>query len=249
MYKNHPILEEAQEKIYPALPKSNKNLSFQAVWDLLYDTRMLKYVHHSQYRLIKPKFKKIAALDTLRKFCSVGYLRECLHPKTKTPREVFITTNEAMPIIKLACKNYDHLPEKESVGEGDINEILNTEAFIQAMKRDDFYTLLYPTDFKESHDLVPDALMVLSPKGERKYRLVFLEIEAKKPNWINTLENKRNNYLSLSKDYRFYDYWKKHCEKIGFSIPEISQLKFSVNFVCSIKENFGDGFTFKKNLC
>jgi 8-oxo-dGTP pyrophosphatase MutT (NUDIX family) len=151
-------------------------------------------------------------------------------------------------IKELKEYNTNLLPQKKPTGKGDINEILNTEAFIQAVKLPDFYTLLYPTEFRESHNLIPDALMVLKSKEERKYKLIFLEVEAKKPNWIEKLAGKRENYVLLSKDYRFYDYWKTTSERIGLPMPDISQLKFSVYFICSIKENFGNGFHFTQSL-
>jgi len=243
MFK-HPIVQEAQDKIFPFLPKSEGNLSFKAVWELFYDTRLLKYVHQSQYRLIKPsKYGKISALKTLRSFCKAGYLRECIHPETKKLREVFIATDEVLPILELTVNNTDVLPKNESVGEGDINEVLNTEVFIQAMKRKDFHTLLYPQVFRESHDLIPDALLVL--KEEKKYRLVFLEVEAKKPNWVERLEKKRDNYLLLARDQRFFEYWKDNVGKVGFSVPDITQLKFTVTFICSLQKDFGEGFKFQ----
>jgi hypothetical protein len=243
MYYTSPILEEAMNKVNPILQTSAKNRSYKLVWDLFYKTRLLKYVHHEQYPTIRKTLNKVSAEWKLKLLCKEGYLEECEKAK------VFVATDQILPVLKeLKEYNTNLLPQKKPTGKGDINEILNTEAFIQAVKLPDFYTLLYPTEFRESHNLIPDALMVLKSKEERKYKLIFLEVEAKKPNWIEKLAGKRENYVLLSKDYRFYDYWKTTSERIGLPMPDISQLKFSVYFICSIKENFGNGFHFTQSL-
>ena len=243
MYYTSPILEEAMNKVNPILQTSAKNRSYKLVWDLLYKTRLLKYVHHEQYPTIRKTLNKVSAEWKLKLLCKEGYLEECEKAK------VFVATDQILPVLKeLKEYNTNLLPKNKPTGKGDINEILNTEAFIQAVKLPDFYTLLYPTEFRESHNLIPDALLVLKSKEEKKYKLVFLEVEAKKPNWIEKLVGKRENYVLLSKDYRFYDYWKTVSEKIELPMPDISQLKFSVYFICSIKENFGNGFHFTQSL-
>lgn len=230
-------------KVKPILQTSSKNSSYKLVWDLFYKTRLLKYVHHEQYPEIRKTFTKINAEKKLQHLCKEGYLEEC------EKKKVFIATDKVIPVLKeLKEYNTKLLPETKATGTGDINEILNTKAFIDAIKLPDFYTLVYPTAFRHSHDLLPDALLVLKSKTERKYKLIFIEVEAKKPKWLETLINKRENYVSLSQDYRFYDYWKKTAPKIDLSVPEISQLKFSVIFICTIKKNFGDGFHFLLSL-
>lgn len=243
MYYTSPILEEAMDKVKPILQTSAKNRSYKLVWDLFYKTRLLKYVHHEQYTSIRNTFSKVNAEKKLRHLCREGYLEECEKAK------VFIATDKVLPVLKeLKEYNINLLPKSKPTGKGDINELLNTRAFIQAIKHPDFYTLLYPTEFRESHNLIPDTLLVLNSKEEKKYKLIFLEVEAKKPNWVNTLVNKRENYLKLSKDYRFYDYWKTTSEKIGLPMCDISKLKFSVNFICTLKKDFGTGFKFSESF-
>lgn len=243
MYFTSPILEEAMKKVNPILQTSAKNGSYKLVWDLFYKTRLLKYVHHEQYPTIRKTFNKVSAEKKLKHLCNEGYLEECEKGK------VFVATDEVLPILQqLKEYNTNLLPKHKATGKGDINEILNTEVFIQTVKLPDFYTLLYPTEFRESHDLIPDALLVLKSKEEKKYKLIFLEVEAKKPRWVETLINKRDNYLLLAKDYRFYDYWKKTSATIGLPLTDISQLKFSVNFICSLKKDFGTGFNFIKEV-
>lgn len=243
MYYTSPILEDAMKKVNPILQTSAKNGSYKLVWDLFYKTRLLKYVHHEQYPTIRKTFNKVSAEKKLKHLCNEGYLEECENGK------VFVATDDVLPILQeLKEYNTNLLPKHKPVGKGDVNEILNTEAFIQAVKLPDFYTLLYPTEFRESHDLIPDALLVLKSKEEKKYKLIFLEVEAKKPNWIEKLAGKRENYVSLSRDYRFYDYWKKTSTTIGLPMPDISQLKFSVNFICTLKKDFGTGFNFIESL-
>ena len=231
------------DKVKPILQTSAKNGSYKLVWDLFYKTRLLKYVHHEQYPTIRKTFNKVSAEKKLKHLCKEGYLEEC------EKSNVFVATDKVLPILQEFKEyNINLLPPNKPTGKGDINEILNTQAFIQAVKLPDFYTLLYPTEFRESHKLIPDALLVLKSKEEKKYKLTFLEVEAKKPNWIDTLVGKRENYLKLSKDYRFYDYWKTTSSKIGLPMPDISQLKFSVTFICSLQKYFGNGFQFTQTL-
>lgn len=251
MLQKHIQLQHAADKIHTLYPKGKsaaKNFSLQAYWEMLFDIRLLRYVHASQIPKIQSKYRKICSLKNLRNLCGFGYLRECEN------KEVFIATDEVIKFLPYVewgkedkeKRDVNFLPEKESIGKGDVNEILNTETFIQAMKLPDFYTLHYTSEFKDSHDIVPDALLIR--KDSYKYKLTFLEIEAKKSNWLSILENKKNNYIDLSRDIRIYDYWKKQCNKLKLRIPTIEEFKFSVKFICALQKPFGKGFKFETAL-
>jgi hypothetical protein len=123
---------------------------------------------------------------------------------------------------------------------GSINEINNTEVFLQATKQENFFTLLY-CDFGY---IIPDSLMVQVDREAKRFKLTFLEIEAKKPDWSNYIENKRCNYLKLAKDIHFFNYWHKMCSLLDLPKPNIESLTFSVCFIGRIKKDFGKGFTF-----
>jgi hypothetical protein len=210
--------------------------TWSALWQILYFTRLFKYVHRSHYPKIKVSYNKICTDRNLLKLCQLGYF--------KNPQpDIYCATKKVLPILKEAGFNTNILPP-EPIGIGNINEIHNTDVFVQATKLQNFYTLLYYNfDY-----LVPDALMVQLDKDNKRYKLTFLEIEAQKPDWINYLETKRDNYLKLARDAQFYKYWSSVCNAIELPQPVISDLKFSVFFICKIKRDFGPGFTFREHL-
>ncbi len=211
--------------------------TWASLWQVFYYTRLFKYVHRQHYPQIKIFYNKICTDKNLRKLCELEYFR--------SPREdVYCATNKVLPILKEAGFNTDLLPS-ESVGLGDINELNNTDVFVQAVKLPHFETLLYP-QFKDRTSgkpyLKPDALLVQKYADKRRYKLTFLEIEAKKPGWQNYVENKRDNYLRLAQDINFYHYWTSVCPLLGLPKPDISSLYFSVCLIGNIAHKFGSGF-------
>ena len=210
--------------------------TFSQLWQIFYYTRMFKYISYRHYNLIKRSFNKICTINKLEELCRLGYL--------KSPqKEVYCATDKVLPILKEAGYMTDILPP-ESTGTGYINELHNTDIFVQALKLPHFYALLH-------HNfgyLIPDALFVQMDSDNKRYKLTFLEIEAKKPDWANYIEKKRSNYLKLAKDIQFYNYWTATCKILGLSKPDISDLKFSVCFIGTIKKDFGKGFSFVEHL-
>lgn len=222
---------------------TKQGATFNQLWQVFYYTRMLKYATYRHYVLIKRSFNKICTFKNLQALCELGYLKSPRH-------EVYCATDKVLPILNEAGYNTKILPAVP-VGQGYINEIKNSDVFVQAIKLEHFCALLYP-QFKESPDkspyLKPDALLVLHDADEKKYKLIFLEVETEKSNWDNYLETKKENYLKLSSDIGFYYYWNKMCGLLGFPKPDISKIKFSVKFIGSINKNFGDGFFCLQNL-
>ena len=196
------------------------------LYNLFYYTRLFKYVHKDQYKNINSMMFKISAGYKLKELCDRGYLF--------SPREdVYCAKDKILPILKeVGNEKYvvNTLPE-EPKGKGDINELNNTEVLIKIFrektKEETFLTFLYPN----FGYLIPDALLVELDKENKKYKLTFIEVEAKKPDWENVLENKRINYLKLSKDISFYHKWQTYCEQLGFSKPDISKLKFNYKII------------------
>jgi hypothetical protein len=206
--------------------------TFSQLWQIFYYTRMFKYISYRHYIQIKPAYNKICTYKNLQALCALGYL--------KSPQyEVYCATNKVLPILKEAGFNTDILP-LEPIGKGDINELNNTDVFVEATKLPHFYAALH-------HNfgyLIPDALLVQLDKENEKYKLTFLEIEAKKPDWENYLEKKRDSYFRLAKDIQFYNYWASICKLLKLPRPGVSELKFSTCFIGNIKKDFGNGFQF-----
>ncbi|RPI19218.1 MAG: hypothetical protein EHM58_02555 [Ignavibacteriae bacterium] len=210
--------------------------TFSQLWQVFYYTRMLKYVSYRHYGLIKKSFNKICTYRKLEELCHLGYLHSPQH-------EVYTASNKVLPILKEAGYVTELLPD-EPKGKGNVNEIHNSDEFVNALKLPHFHSLLYPN----FGYLIPDALLVLQDIENKKYKLTFLEIEAKKPDWNNYIEKKRSNYLQLAHDMTFYNYWTKICSVLNLNVPDQKALKFSVCFIGTIKKDFGKGFTFVEHI-
>jgi hypothetical protein len=224
------------DELAPLIP-FKAGATFSQLWQVFYYTRLFKYVHRKHYPKIKVSYNKICTDRNLRKLCELGYF--------KSPQEdVYCATNKVLPILEETEEFPVEVLPKESEGIGSINELNNTGVFVEAARLETFYTLL----FHDFDYIIPDALMVELDKKNRRYKLTFLEMEAQKPDWINYLEAKRDNYLKLARDFQFYKYWSSVCNTLELPEPDILDLKFSVFFICKIKRDFGPGFTFREHL-
>jgi len=207
--------------------------TWSALWQIFYYTRLFKYIHKQHYPRIKTAYNKICTDKNLQKLCSLGYF--------KSPQKnVYCATNKVLPILNEVGVYPVNVLPNEPTGSGSINELNNTEVFIQASKQANFCTLLY-CNFGY---LIPDALMLQLDREAKKYKLTFLEIEAEKPGWSNYIDIKRYNYLKLATDIQFYNYWNKIAKLIDLPIPNVNTLTFSVCFIGKIKKDFGKGFYF-----
>jgi len=204
--------------------------TYSQLLQIFYFTRLFKYITYAHLIQLKKSYGKICTAKNLKAFCELGYL--------KSPQQaVYCATNKVLPFLKKAGYNTGVLPE-EAEGKGDINELNNTDVFVQATKLPHFKTLLYPN----FGYLLPDALLVRMDDENRKYKLTFLEIEAKKPKWSEYVEAKRDKYIQLSKTLDFYNWWKNIAQKMRLPIPTVEKFSFNVVFICSLKKDFGNGF-------
>lgn len=229
-------LKEAEQDLLAIQQKSRTNKSLKATYEMLYNTRMLKYVRKDQFIKIRKTYGRFTSQKNLDFLCEKGWLEERM-------KSVYSTADKTLPVLKAQGFNTDILPRTIS-GKGMINEIQNTESFIQVMNMEHFKALLYPKFGEQNVWLKPDALLVLHDVENKKYKLTFLEVEAKKSDWNNYIERKREKYLRLACDIEFYNTWLILAKKLGFPQPEISALKFSVRIIGSIKKDFGIGFNF-----
>lgn len=208
----------------------NAGASYGLLWRIFYTTRLLKYVHLKQYGKIAKSFNKICTFKKLKTLCELGYF--------KSPKEnIYCATDKVLPIIKEYGYLTDVLPA-EPEGKGDINELNNTEAFIHLLKTPYFLTFLYPQFGKPKPYLIPDALMVQLNKENRKYKLTFIEVERKKPEWDQYIKSKLENYDYLSQNLDFYNSWSKNCEYLSLPKPKIETLKFDVKIIKDINFTF-----------
>lgn len=227
-------LKEAEKDMLHIQQKSRTNKSLKATYQMLYDVRMLKYVRKDQFTKIRSKYGHFTSKKSLEYLCQKGWLEMRMD-------SVYSTADKTLPILKAKGFNTDILPGTIS-GKGMTNEIQNTDTFIRIMKKEHFKALMYPAFGVQKVWLRPDALLILYDKQNKKYKLIFLEVEAKKPDWHDYIEGKLKKYLQLAHDIDFYDKWKSMAEKLEFSVPNISAVKFSVFIIGNIKTNFGTGF-------
>ena len=212
--------------------------SLKDIYRLLYHIALLKYSTIEHLKKTHKTASKVATKPKLEKLSELGFINSQFDIYTATQQ-----THEILKRIRIGKWDIDidllpGLPE----GYGSINELNNTDVFIQALNLQDYYTLLYP-NFSY---LRPDALLVL--KQEKRYRLAFLEIEAGKSNWDAWLDAKRYNYLKLAKDQRVFEYWQKTAPKLNLPVPMIDEFKFSVSIIGNITKQWGEGFNFYKKL-
>ena len=212
--------------------------SYEAIWDMLYNIRRVKYIRRGQISKIKKSYDKTCSRDKIKRLIELGLIE-------KTDNDILISTDKSLQLLEQLGRNISILPQIIK-GKGSINELNNTEVFIQALKLPDFLALLYPRFPTNNPYLEPDALLVRGT--EKRYKLEFLEVEAGKSNWDNYLENKRTNYLKLAREKRAYTYWTWQCELLKMKAPDIKDFKFSVSIIGKIKKDFGIGFNFMEKI-
>lgn len=222
-----------QEKLKTGFTRNSWG-SYEAVWSMLHDIRRLKYVRRNQLSSIDDRYTKTCSLKKITRLIELGLIK-------KTDNDILISTAKSLQLLKQLEYNTQILP-KDISGDGNINELNNTEVFIQALKLPDFIALLYP-NFEY---LKPDTLLIRGTK--ERYKLEFLEVEASKSNWNDWLENKRINYLKLAGEKRPFSYWVSQCKLLDLPIPDINDFRFSVSIIGKIKKDFGAGFNFMEEL-
>jgi len=238
LFKYADLIKEAEEDIASIQQQSATNKTIKATYQMLHDTRMLKYVSKEQFKKIRSTYNRLSTLKSLNYLCKKGWLEE-------RSEGVYTTADKTLPVLKAKGFNIDILPKIIS-GKGMINEIQNTETLIRTMKVKHFKALLYPSFGEEKVWLRPDALLVRLDEEQKRYNLTFLEIEAKKPEWEQYILSKKEKYMRLAHDKEFFTTWLKLAKKLGFPQPDISTIKFSVYIIGNIQRDFGNGFKFLK---
>lgn len=236
--KDEIDLYKLKEELRSIIPLSSGG-SFELLWGMLYHIRLLKYIRQKQLKLINTRYNLVGSKNKLIALQELDLIKN-------TQQDIYISTVKSLTLLRQLGYKTNYLP-KNIAGEGSINEINNTEVFIQALKLSDFLALLYPVFYEDEKPyLKPDALLVRGTK--ERYKLEFLEIEASKSNWNDWLENKRINYLRLSKDKQAYSYWKVIADYLSLPMPDIKDFKFSVIVVGKVNKDFGTGFNFRESL-
>ena len=120
----------------------------------------------------------------------------------------------------------------------------------QAVKLPDFYALFYPEFYENKTDsqpfLIPDGALVL--KRDSQAKLVFLEIEKKKPDWEKHLEGKRWKYEKIAEREETCSIWWRHwCNLLKLNQCSFNEFGFVVLCIGELKEDW-HGWEFKKAI-
>lgn len=204
--------------------------------DVFHKLRLIKYFSLNQAKQTNEFAYKICTKPIFKLLVDNGWF---------AGDEVFKTTNKVLDFLQEQGVNRFELP-KELEGYGDINSLNNTDIFLQCFKLEYYFKLLFPVFPKKYPKLMPDALLVL--KNVNKYKLIFLEIEAKKENWKDRLEEKRPKYLELSHNEAIFNYWQEACKHFNLGTPLINNFYFSVLIIGNIKLDWEEGFIFKNKF-
>lgn len=234
-------LDEHKQAVEPILPKG-KGRSYALAWQMLYYVKLLRYVTNPHLKTINPRFSQICATEKLDTLCDLGYLRQGF-------TGVYISTPKTTEVLKLAGYKSALLPEDRE-GSGGVNELLITEALIKLLpvlhsikwKSHTQHALFYPQFPKEEPYIKPDAMIVIG--GEGRYKIEFVEVEAKKPYWEERLMEKERNYRRLAQDEAVYKYWCNLCKPLGLPKPDIRDFCFSVICIGNKKMEF-EGWKFE----
>lgn len=229
-------LQAVREEVRPLIPLKSGG-SFKLMWELFYTTRLLKYSTPQHLKSTKHTFSKICSKAKLHALCEMGYLEN-------PDGDVFIATNKVMPVIKQVGYITKLLPDKPK-GKGGINELKNTDVFVDCLKHPLYKALLFPRFPLEKPYIVPDALLVLAK--DNKYKLMFLEIESEKPKWKNYLERKKENYKRLAQDSKVFSYWMTTAPLLDLKIPDKNRFCFCVACIGKIKADWS-GWIFGETI-
>ena len=225
--------------------KLSNGYSFTRFYELFYQIRVLKYANIEMLKKIRPDDSHVYTQESLAKLEYLGYLKQV---NVVDGQEIYIATDNVKPAIE-SLGISKHLIPFESTGVGEI-DALGTASVVSDILAINFdikkHVILYP-EFPDGDPYIrPDALFVIREK--KRYRLAFLEVEAKKPKWDEHIGKKIVNYKRLSKDSDVYNYWSNKADILGIPVPDINDFKFSVVFIGNITHSNSTGFKFVKNI-
>ena len=193
---------------YTELEPLIKGASFKQLFDFLHTAYLLRFTNKDQLNRLNNKFgtpKKLAKLVELGFF--VFNEAYSITQKTLT----ILKDESYLTVVKIPDGNF-------TVHYLDISNFLQKE-----MEKDDFFTVFYP-NFSY---LIPDCCLIR--KNERGYKIQFVEVENKKPAWIEYLYQKQKLYERLATDRDIYlKWWKKYADRLELPYPKEEDFCFDV---------------------
>lgn len=216
----------AIEYNYPDLKEFIAGTSWARLFQTLYYVHLLRYSDRKTLQDFTGT--QIATKPKMNKLVELGYL--------KKENNIFSSTQKTFDLLKNVGYNFNLLP---AVAEGKGAEFYTQVEIAKLLKHplcltrkfDDLYekAFFYPN----FGYVIPDGLMIL--RDGSKYELNFVEVERKKPNWAEYLEDKRQKYRRLAKDEIVWKYWQIIAPFIALKCPPVNDFRFSVLCVSELK--------------
>ena len=242
-----------------------KGYTWRDLFVLLWHVATVRYVIPSELKKHFPDAlwrKKCGTAGKLDLFASVGLLNKSeigvyratqmtinfLESELRIREEELSTKGESQ---KWREEELRYNPDIISLGKGtgQRDTLSNTEVFLEAIQRRDFFALFYDcfSDKKGSPWLTPDGIMLMRRKG--RLGLVFLEIEKKKPEWKDHLEEKRLKYEALAyREWLWSHWWKNKCRLLKIKQCDKEEFGFNVWCIGDITQDNWDGWQFKRSI-
>ncbi len=193
------------------LEELKKGATWQNVYDAFWYIALARYVTYQQLKRAFPPDEKSNI------WCN----------KIITPKKIELAVehgliDNANGVLRLTRQGLEFLKTystlntniiKLAEGKGEKDKLHNADIVLELIKHKYFYAVFYPDFYKNPRDnqpfLIPDGALIL--KKDDTAKLIFLEIENKKPNWEEHLNGKKGKYEIIEKDYRTWDVWWRGC--------------------------------------
>jgi hypothetical protein len=195
-----------QSDRHPDLEPIVRGSTYKKLFDWLYKAAQLRYTTKDHLNRLNHQFgtkKKIQSL------IEAGFLTAI------NSNQVFVITDKTRQALKDEGYNTKIL-QKEFNGSSVEHELKIVDALFETTLANPELHAIFYYDFGYVR---PDAIVVLKKPGA--YKIVFLEVEEKKDQWENYLQNKKNNYCRLAEDKDIYEkWWKVWSDKLNLPYPK-----------------------------
>lgn len=222
-----------------------KGRTWRNIYDLFWTIGILRYVSYGQLKSSFPDRvwrSKCATPKILQKLAEREFLNI-------TDEWVLTITKKSLEFLANYSFYNTEILSLPS-GTGSKESLYNTEVLLKLIQLPDFFAVFYPSFYEHPDDthpfLIPDGALVF--KRNSLIKLIFLEIERKKPNWEEHIRGKRPKYETIASDYRTWDdWWRKWCSKLKLDVCPLEEFCFTVWCIGEFEANW-EGWQFIENL-
>lgn len=227
------------------LSEIKKGTTWERIYECLWVIATVRYVTYEQLKKYYPEEiwrKHVATKKKLNILVEKEFLRQ-------SSDGVLMATRKAVSLLKeYSDKNYKII--KLPKGNGQRDSLYNTDVLLQILQLPDFHALFYPVFHESKKDdqpfLIPDGAVIF--KKDHMARLVFLEIEKPKPDWLGYVEKKQWKYRVVAeRQDTWAKWWQVQCERLGLNFCKIEEFGFIIWCIGEFDADW-DGWEFKKKI-